>query len=138
MRSVHSKQINGGGHEQSAGIWTDEAYVAHVFGVPRAVYGWGRGDTCVTADYSAALVACVAPGAVVGGVPVHQFRRRQEDEAYTRRTAGAHRAKTISPVGPTILIGVIFERKPLSRRLLTGGHIFWLSTCARSCNHHCR
>jgi len=77
MRSVHSQQITGGGHEQCAGIWTDEAYVAHVFGVPWAVYGWSRRDTCVTVDYSAALVACVAPGAVVGGAPVHPFRRRR-------------------------------------------------------------
>jgi len=61
----------------------------------------------VTADYSATLVVCVAPGAVVEGVPVYQFRRRQEDEVYTRRTAGdigAHRAETVSPVGPTILL----------------------------------
>jgi len=74
MRLVHNQQITGGGYEQSADIWTDEAYVAHVFGVPRAVYDWGRRDTRV---YSATLVACVTPRAVVGGVPVQLFRRRR-------------------------------------------------------------
>jgi len=37
-----------------------------------------------------------------------RFEGDAEDEAYTRRTMSderAHRAKTVTPVGPTILIG---------------------------------
>jgi len=51
------------------------------------------------------------------------FEGDAEDEACTRRTVGdtrAHRAKTVSPVGPIILIGVILERKNTQSSISNG------------------